>query len=559
MRSFWKPRLAELLITLGAFIFCWIYFTTVGGEEAGSIPFNMAGRQFSNFCFINYFYLSYFGVSYIYKFFYALFPSYNCLGIAFILFELLSLYLVLRAMKKIVFASTSNIYVVTAVQIIFAIFFTENVVVLSHTRFCFILCGMSLFNLAFQDKITWKDVVLNTLIFIAGLLNRPESGVGMLALVGLGYLVHRFNLVHIIRRMFFPGLVVAIMLVAFAVDWATTNTFVRKVEPEVEYKVMAHRVVDISVMKTAADSIKYQLAIHGMWFDPRVLTTTFLRSILLPGSDLSPAHAYAVFLHVLSLYTYCVFVPVCVIVLFLLALFQGRRFTALKIMVFQFITFCILYYSDYNGFLIANRHFLNLQLIYLLIACYYFFSENPVQARDTKYKWLAGMAWLLVGLSAVITISNYKENNNQALMDIAGKERVMEKIESTYSGRNIIVTLAGFQIFDHRFTPRNKIYTKNNYVLYDVLAHQLLPVYMNYLNSQCQCDALDPVAFFNWASDSHALYMSDSSQYNLTEKYMQVVHSDRVKFISPVSLNTLAGTDNFDTRGIELREVIIEK
>jgi len=553
-----KPRLAELLITCGTFIFCWTYFTPVGGDEAGSIPFNLAGGQFCNFSFINFFYLSFFVVSYIYKFFYHLFPTLNCMGIGFAFLEFAALYLVLRAIKTVILPGRDVLFV-TAIQILFALYFCENIVVLSHTRFSFVLCGIALFNLLFSNKVSRRAILINTVIFLTGLLHRPESSVGMLTLVSLGYLVYRFNPLFVVKRLFFPGLLVVVMLLGFAVDWALTDTFVRKVEPEVEYKLMAHRVVDLSVMKTPVDSIKYELATHGMWFDPRVLTTQYLRSILVPGMDLSPQHAYAVLLHVFSWYRYCIFVPVLLMVLFFLAVFKGKWLVGAKVLLFQAITFCIIYYADYNGFLIASRHFLNLQLLSLLIVCYYFFADSGASDVLAKYKYLYLLILIPVGAAAVNTITNYKNSNTVALTDIADKEQLMGKVESTYSGRTIVVTLAGFQLFDHRFSVRNIKYQNNKYILFDVLSHQLLPVYMNYLNSQCHCDALNPVQFYNWLEESKALYISDSAQCMLTEKYMQIIYADKVMFIRPINLNKMAGVDNFGTRDCEIREVTIEK
>jgi hypothetical protein len=176
----------------------------------------------------------------------------------------------------------------------------ENIIFMSHTRTSLIFCGIALFNLSFTTLITRKDLLLNGLLFVFGMLLRPESSIGMLLIVGAGYFIYTHDLREMIRRIWIPVMVTGIFITIFSIDLAYTDIYVRKVEPEIEYKMMAKRVVAIGQMKTAKDSVKYEAALVGMWFDMKEMTPSFMRGIILPGVDMSAQHMKDVLFHLLA-------------------------------------------------------------------------------------------------------------------------------------------------------------------------------------------------------------------------------------------------------------------
>jgi hypothetical protein len=209
------------------------------------------------------------------------------------------------------------------------------------------------------------------------MLLRPESSMGMLVFVSVGYLICHFDLKYLTKRFFLPTLATFILFTVFAIDWSHTDEFVKKIEPEIEYKIMSRRLVDIGEMKTAADSVKYEVAVNGIWFDPKTITPTFLRSILLPGADWSFSHASDVFLHMLSFYLHDLFILCFVAALLFFCIFtRGYRKYISRIIFIMIFTFVYLFFADYNGFLVAERHFFNFQLIGLLIIVTYI-SDAP--------------------------------------------------------------------------------------------------------------------------------------------------------------------------------------
>jgi hypothetical protein len=528
-----------------------VYFFSVVCDDYGSLFMSMASGQYSNFPFIDLHYMGYICVDKIYKFLYHLLPNYNWTGIAILLFEIVGLYLMLNAIKKIVFPADANQWLVRGVHILFSLFFIENLVVLSHTRFSLLYCGISLFNLAFTRELSKKQILFNVILFIIGMLHRPESSLGMIMLVSIGYLLYRFDLKHLFRRILFPILSTVMLFTIFTIDWASTDMFVKKIEPEIEYKIMDGQVVSFSAMKTAQDSVKYEAAIAGMWFDTNVITPDFLRSLILPGINLSPSHVTGIFFHIVSFYQYYIFIPVLVAVFIFLCFFQPTyRWTMFKIVLFQLAVFLLLFALDYNGRLVAGRHFLNLQLIALLITSFYFFkcfhNNNPLLTTSSV---------LIVSLGAFFTLKSYKADTDLMAKNIECYEAVMNGIETSYTNKIIVTTMSNVYLLDHKFSVKNKNYKNNTYLMYDMFKYSVVPEYINYLGSMCNCNMSKPEAFFTWLSGENALYMAEAQRYNLTEKYMSLVHHKTVQFNANTVLKEVDCIANTEYWNYELRNV----
>ena len=527
MKDFFKSRAGELVIVALVF-FSAILFFTITPDDYGSFSyFSLPSGQFSDFSCIDYYYLGVIGLSTVYKFFYGILPAYNWMGISFLAFGVLALYLILRAIKDVVLKNNDNPYLLRTIQVLFALFFIENFVSISHTRYSLLLCGIGLFNLAFTKDIKWKGVITNTLLFVLGMLIRPESSIGMLLLVSIGYLIYCFDLKHWVTRLFFPMAATGILFTAFAIDWAHTTLYVKQVEPEIEYKIMDRRVVPLATMKTAKDSIKYEVAMQGMWFDTAVLSPKFLRSLLLPGMNLSPAHACSIFFHLVSLYKYYLFIPFLLGGFLLLGLFgQVERSVFLKIIVFQLAVFGLIYALDFNGSLVAGRHFLILQLIALLITSFCFSHGVYRFGRTAVVIYMAA-----VFCSTAITLWHYKKYNHAIAQSNECCESYMQNIENTYHNRIIVTTMGSVYLMNHNFSVKHKNYTKNKWLLYDAFTYSLSPDYTAYLSRQCNCNATDPVAFYSWLASQNGLYMSNQRYFDLTKEYMNVIHNQPLRFV----------------------------
>ncbi len=559
MRIFYKERVAEFAISLLSFAIALACFTLVADDYGAFSYFNLPSGQFSNYPHIDYYYNGLLGLGNVYQYLYIRLPKYNWIGVSFMGFAFLSLYLFLRSIKNSMLARHQHRGVITAVQLLFALFFAENIISISHTRFSLLFCGLGLFNLLFTNTISRKGIVVNTALFMLGLLIRPESGPGMILLVGTGFLIYNFKLKQLLTRMLFPALVTTALFTAFAIDWANTDMYVKKVEPEIEYKIMDRRVVPLAQMKTAVDSVKYEAAMMGLQFDINTMTPEYIRSLLLPGINLSPDHGAKVFWHTLLFYKHYVFLLCFVLTLLVFCCFKtGTGGTVFKIILFQLAVFVIIYLVDFNGRLVGERHFLSLQLMALLITTVYFFTAINLAAVWQGHKLLlaAGVLFLLVATGQ--TIVNYKANNDKLAADTKCYESAIAQIENTYANRLIVCTLSNIYLLNQSFSIFNKTYSRNTYIMFDVFTYSLSPDYLNYLGKECNCDPTRPTDFFQWLADKKALYMGDADRYDLTHRYMNIVHHQQIEFTKPADFPVSPCLNTTEMNLFELRDVLVK-
>lgn len=552
-----KHRLPEIALTFIAFGVCMLLFTFDADDYGAFSYFNLPGGQFSNYPHVEYYYNGIVGISSVYKLLYPLYPGINWVGLSFLGFQVLSLYCLLRSIKNTVLGHSTGPYVTLGLQLLFTFFFVEDIINISHTRFSLLFCGLALFNLAFSASITRTGFVLNWLMFTLGILIRPESGLGMVLLVSVGYLIYNFSLAHLAKRIFFPVLLTVSLFSFFAYDMAHTNMYVKKVEPEIEYKIMDKRMVPLAAMKTAVDSVKYEAARAGMWFDITTMSPEYLRSLLLPGIDLSTEHAGKVFYHVLSFYKHYVFIP-CYIVMLMAAglLTPGRRKVVLKVALFSVAAFGVVYIADYNGLLVGQRHFLNMQLIMLLIGTYYLLEQGSKAQRPGKLLPVAAVVVIAAGTLPFLI--DCKQQNEHKAADVACYEAAMAEIESTYSNRLVVATLSNVYLLNRSFSIYTHNYTRNNYIIFDLFTYSLAPHYLHFLSSRCGCDPTNPVEFFKWLSDNHALYMGEPDRYDLTQRYMKLVHGQQLKFTPLTHLSKPPCIEATEMSAFEFREISVE-
>ena len=565
MKFFVKQRWFELLLVLVAIILTSVFFTSVTDDYA-SFGWNSAAGQFSNYPLCEY-YWGALGIGFIFKILHTHFPRYNWEGGAIFVSGYICLYLLLRTIKTTILKNHASVFFVRIVQVLFSLIFIENVIFLCATRPSLMYCGIALINLLFSNNLGKKGVIINTLIFIFGMLVRPESSVGMLGLISLGYLVYSFDPAHVFRRILFPVVAILFLFFMYSLDWSDSDLFIKKIEPEVEYKLMDKRLVGISSMKTAMDTVKYEAVAAGLCFDTRTLTPEYFRSILLPGADLSFKHAANRFFHTLSLYKYYVFFPISYFALLLFCLIlPSYRVVFLKIGFFQVATFVIMYSVDYTGALLAGRHFLNIEIISLLISLFYFSNafvssgfgtQKPTLIEGCLMSFIIGVSFILIMGSACLNVRYYKTDSEAVATSTYCYEAAMQAMDNSYTDRIIILTTNNFHLFDHTFSFENKIYRRNKYIMFDVWTYWLDPQYLRYVGDVCHCDPLDPVIFFNWLSNEHALYIAEPWRFDLTKKYMNLVHDQKLNFVVDSNYMKPQCIENTDMSAFELRTITV--
>jgi type IV secretory pathway TrbD component len=537
----WQPVFGDVLISAAVFIFACLYFTVAYDQDVSFIH-NMAAGQFSDFPYIDFNYLAFIKINKIFKGLYSILPAYNWFGIILLFYEWCCLFLLVYTLRTLVVNDPERPVLTRVLQIMFAAYYIESVISLQHTRSSLFFCGIALFNLLFTQRISMTKWLLYSAVFLLGLFNRSESGLGMTLVVSTAYLIYTFRPIELIRRISIPLIATAAMLLSFSYDWSHTHEFVNKIEPEIEYKLMDNRVVGLSAMKTALDSVKYETATRGIWFDTEVLTPAYLRSILLPGTDVSVEHISGVIVHILSFYLRYTFIVVLWLIALAVCLVMRRRKLLLQICLLYLGSFMIMFLSDYNGHLLAGRHFLNLSLITALSLLYYLLRESGLTLGRKALIFASVLMFIGLGF----TLSRYAAANTEKVQNLNCSSKWMQGFEDKYKGRLVVNTMKSLFLMDSKFGIYQNNYTANHYVMYDCFSYSLFPAYTSYLNRQCGCDAQKPIGFFQWLSGQRALYITTKDRADLTARYMNLQHGVKLKFVE------VGDSDNFECHDEQL-------
>ena len=525
-------------------------------DDYSAFSFGCAAKQFSDFHYFEYFWQGLIGYSEVYRFLYGISDTYNWIMISWICFGFLGLYLSLSFIRNVVFGKHVGFVMVLLAEILFSLLYLENFYSLSHTRFSLMFCGLGLVNLAFREKLRKREIFAFSLLFIAGMLMRPEGALGMLLLVGGAKLIYSFDVLFLMRRFWLPSLGFLVMLGAIVYDWHTTDDFVKKLEPEVEYNYMERRTLGLADMTTAQDSVKHQLATRGMWFDPKELSPEYLRSLIKPESNFSTERLFEVAQHISQLYLKYIAFPVLMLVLVLILVLLHKRKSAFRLVLFILFSFLLLYAVDYKGLLLSGRHFLGFQLTTLLIALFYFFSE---QAKfDGVVKRLVAVMSVPVFAAFTYTLYWYKRENREVWLATCDMEKAMQYIESRYVGHMVVVSNEARYCFDRHPTLKNQIYTKNTYILFDHGTYSMVPRYSDYMKRLTGYGVESPEKLVRWFSDQDALYMSNHERYGLIQSYFGEIYGMQVVFADSVNINQAAGGGNFMTQDYEIRSIKVK-
>jgi hypothetical protein len=520
-----ESRFFEAALTLVSLLVCFSLYVLVY-DDYGSYVCNLLSGQYTDIAFLHQHYLGFVGVDTIYRYAQTALPGINCMGSALLCFSAAGLFFLLQSLKLVVFANGGNRSMLRLVQLLAAILFIENFTSLSHTRFSLLFCGLALYNLLFTRQLSLPQMLGNTLLFTVGLLHRPESGPGMLILVSGGFLLWRFSIKQLMQRVWLPAGITALLLAVVVLNWQHTQVFMEKIEPEIEYKIMDKRMVPLSNMHTAADSAKYQAARLGMWLEPDTLSPAYLRSLLLPGMDVSPQHALRAATHLGQLYAFYAFIPVAFLVLAAVSFAYGfSPSQRARLVLFVLFSVALVYALNYNGNLVEGRHFLNLHLVALLILCHYVFgSKKPNQSTPANVSVKAITAVVLLLAVAVANAYHYKLSNTGRYNELLCCEQTMAQIESTYRGQIILCNMSAVYVQEHPFSFTTKIYQGNTYIMHDAFTYSLIPEYAAHVYQRLGADMYKPVQFFDTLRQQHALYMSNAARAEVLQHYMQAVH-----------------------------------
>lgn len=443
------------------------------------------------------------------------------------LFQVLGLYVGLRSLR-IVLSAVLPFRVVWSVLLLMGLLYMDSLVSISHTRASLMLCGSALLVLATAKSPSLGRMVMLNTLFVIGLLHRSESAMGMLWIIGVATPLMGLSLSTLLRRLGPPSLFTALFALGVAIYWHSTDRFVVKIEPEVEYEMMMGHTVPLTESASAIDSSIHRMATYGIWFDTRIVTADAMRALLqvVPVTSERLIGGFHRLTDLLGLY-----LPFVVFPLLAMTLLAWRRWR-LMLGLLVYTTLCVLplAYLAYRD-LLAVRHLFPMMwvvaaAIILILARHT--PTNPLPQR-LNAAFLAVVLFTMVATMMHMYVGIAQRNRTEAQM-VACSEGYMQRLEKQVRGRIIVITTGSFHITDHNFAFTSETYRANTYVMYDLFNYSLVPRYVAYQSRLCDCDASDPVQFFRWLVAQDAFYFAEPDRVEITAHHMQVVHGMSLHF-----------------------------
>lgn len=518
-------RFIPLVFTLLSSITCFVFFDLVFDDSYDSFNNNLSYMLLSPFSFFDFHYLGYIGLKDIYKFLQDLFPSISVFATCQVFLACLSLYYTLYSVNSYLKDKTSvNIRVLFSLLI--SICFLENIISISHTRYASIFAGVALINI-FWNKTDKKSYLYHFAFYMLGFLTRPESGLGMLFIVGVAYLIYSLNLKSLIKKSILPALAIIIFNTTFYIHHKYTDRFEIKIEPDIEYAFSTNRVIPLGNMENALDSFRYEMAINAMFIDTSFVNVAFLKSLVSNQYEINQIGIINSISTIIGLHKYyLLFISFISFSLLILCIKKEWKL-CLKVLLFQLFLFTLLVYLDYNV-RVEERHFYSIQILSLIITSYHVFNTQLIYRKKfLPFYLLFGFALLF---SIKHSLKNALGNQIQVAEDVECLESIIENFEGVYQNRTVITSISSFHLFDRKYSFTNDRYTKNRYIMYDLTNHTTIPRYMAYLSEICACDAQKPKEFLKWANMEKAIFISTDKRFELMEKYMDLTQSTEMKF-----------------------------
>ncbi len=525
------PELGVLLLGMALSALFWPW----AQDDYGSFVGALAMCQFSDFPLVDWYFLGYTGFAYLYRGLHALVPQVNWIGGVMYVMQLLGLYVGLRTLRAALTPALPERAVVV-VLLLMGLLYMASLTSVSHTRASLIMCGSALLALATVKAPSAERLVLLNAMFVIGLLHRSESAMGMLYMVGLVVPMLGLPMHTALRRLGPPVLFTGLFALGVLIYWHGTDSFIVKIEPEVEYEMMMGHTVPLAESTSARDSSVHRMATYGIWFDTRVVTADAMRALLrdIPFSPQRLQRGLHRLGALLGLY-----LPFAVLLVLTIgmALWPWHRWP-LAFALLLYVALCMmpLAYLSYRDLLAVRHLFPMLWIMAASVVTVLVRYAPTMPTTQRMHPALSAMLLLTLAAAMMHMYGGIAQRNRTEAQMVACSEGYMQRLEKQIRGRIIVITTGSFHIMDHNFALSSETYDANTYVMYDLFNYSLVPRYVDYQSRLCGCDASDPVQFFTWLAGQNALYLAEPERVTITANHMQVVHDLPLRFISAEDL-----------------------
>jgi len=522
------------MVTVGCFLFTYLYYDFFYVEYEALFDSFYSGKLTGGLPFRSVYFLGNIGTSHLYSLLYQFYPQIEWISWILYSYLFVSCVIGLYLMLEIVPDTLSLIMKVGILVAVYLLVFADHNIHFIFTRVSYMATGISLIGLVYffryQGSIAARPglfIFLN-FWFIVGTLTRSESATAafmQIAFFGLFYMqnVKRFAMVFL-----FPFLFLLSLLSAIAFDIKSTKEFYKQIEPDIEAQYTDRQnTLPLSAMTTYRDTVMWQTAKDIMWADPKILSPSYLRSLIMPEkliyTDLRQWHrVYGSLSDIAARFWY-----LCLLsMLMSIAILIKYRFPSVLSFLFWLAfaaSFWILSAVQTYTDKVNDRSFS--PLISLFIFCHLVFLLPYLTGAVSRrmYPILAAML-VLFG----IHLYHQKAEANQLQSDLLDYQKNLSTITKVAANKILVVNSSScdylfssnkpFRPFD--FSRFKKIYITDGYNI------PFLPYYRRYLERECHCDMYEFPSFWDYlrTRQDEIVVVSTTHRMNILREYLKVIH-----------------------------------
>lgn len=527
----WKKGNLSFLLILSNAIFLVIYYTQIEFpvcDEYQSLLYQLSGGDFSDAPGINFIFQGYIGYSQLYNFLFNIYDNINWVALFDLLLLVLGLGIYQYRIAKISKGFFNNYWWILLSVFVLTLFFLDGFAVISFSRAALIMCGVSLYSLLFTDY-SEKQKWLYHLLFIAGMLLRPEAGIGMFLFVSIAFLIYRFDLFQLFKRVKIVGLIVFSFI---SVSWYLINyddNFLYQIEPEIEYNFMQGNVLPLEEGASLEDSIKYALATNAFIFDPEVLSADYLRSIQFVPIEKDLINRFTLsFDKILEQTAFYSLSWILFFLLLFFSLFLKKWNLLFRVLALTALTLFLFAMLDMTSG-IGERHIQPFLAIYHLILLHYFvyyFSKD-----ELSYPLMWSSALLLLVFFSKVYVANVMQFSYTAVRSCKLSEGRNSSIDNYYQGELIVGTLSSVgDVFYKRYSVSNKSEFDNQFMLFAAYHFSMIPPYDSYIKRLLDRDKYNARDVYQYLSDHNAIYLAAEKDAQLAEDYLNIIYDMDIVF-----------------------------
>lgn len=528
-KSLLKSAGLAFVLLVATYFTCGFYYE----EIEGFFDAMYTGKLSPGYPFPSWYYMGHIGISYFYSFLYQHVPGVEWMSWILYIYMWVSCSLLLFLVHFLLKNKYSNWLIVAIQVLVYVLLFADNVVHFQWTRIGAFMSAASLLCFVFlfptkESIAKHRGVfVLLNVFFVIATLTRLECAMAVTFFIGAFALYYQHNFFQTLRLFIFPVLVVLGVLGGIMLDINRTDSFYKKVEPDIETQITVRsNVVPLSHMQTRRDSLRYTAGVNMLWGDPDIITVDFLRSLLTHDQQFfaNPKQWQRTRGTLVELYethkALVVYNALLIAITFVFVFLSGKPRALLYLL--YCASFVVLVVMQIYFVKINERSFFPLLAIFSYI--------NLVVALT-----FGGRAvMILIGLVTLpVLISRVTETRQNVQMMKAEWEthdKNMQILRAIAKDQIIVLntsTIRFFTVFNKPFYPFdyssfNKVYINEAQVL------TTIPAYANYLQNDCQCDVRNFSNFFRYlqqVNNKQVYFLSSTTRMELITRYLKGIHN----------------------------------